>query len=209
MIRSKHSSVRPMDSLLLLLLSCFSRVWLCDPMDFSPPGSSVQGILEARILEWVATLSSRDLLDPGIEPPPLMSPALAGGSFTTSTTWEAQKGGIVWLTAYFESYMWASLVGFPGGTSGKESACQCKRCKRGGFNPWFRKIPWRRKRQPSILAWRISWTEGEAWQATVYRVAKSRAWLKQLSMQAYMHSFIPFSYPFPLWIMNTVPCATQ
>ena len=27
---------------------------LCDPMDYSPPGSSVHGILQARILEWVA-----------------------------------------------------------------------------------------------------------------------------------------------------------
>ena len=40
--------------LLLLLLSHFSRVWLCDPIDGSPPGSSVPGILQARILEWVA-----------------------------------------------------------------------------------------------------------------------------------------------------------
>ena len=32
---------------------------LCDPMDCSPPGSSVHGILQARILEWVAMLSSR------------------------------------------------------------------------------------------------------------------------------------------------------
>ena len=32
--------------------------------------------------------------------------------------------------------------------SGKESACQCRRCKRGGFNPCIRKIPWRRKLQP-------------------------------------------------------------
>ena len=39
---------------LLLLLSCFSRVQLCDPIDGSPPGSSVPGILQARILEWVA-----------------------------------------------------------------------------------------------------------------------------------------------------------
>ena len=42
----------PPDSLLLpLLLSCFSRVRLCDPIDGSPPGSSVPGILQARILE--------------------------------------------------------------------------------------------------------------------------------------------------------------
>ena len=37
-------------------------------MDCSPPGSSVHGILQARILEWVATPSSRDLPHPGIKP---------------------------------------------------------------------------------------------------------------------------------------------
>ena len=36
----------------LLLLSRFSRVWLCDPRDGSPPGSPVPGILQARTLEW-------------------------------------------------------------------------------------------------------------------------------------------------------------
>ena len=40
---------------LLLLLSRFSCVRLCDPIDGSPPGSSVPGILQARTLEWVAT----------------------------------------------------------------------------------------------------------------------------------------------------------
>ena len=40
--------------LLLLLLSRFSRVRLCDPMDSSPPGSPIPGILQARTLEWVA-----------------------------------------------------------------------------------------------------------------------------------------------------------
>ena len=40
--------------LLLLLLSCFSRVRLCDPKDSSPPGSPIPGILQARTLEWVA-----------------------------------------------------------------------------------------------------------------------------------------------------------
>ena len=40
--------------LLLLLLNHFSRVRLCDPIDGSPPGSPVPGILQARALEWVA-----------------------------------------------------------------------------------------------------------------------------------------------------------
>jgi len=36
------------------MLSRFSRVWLCNPIDGSPPGSPVPGILQARTLEWVA-----------------------------------------------------------------------------------------------------------------------------------------------------------
>ena len=40
--------------LLLLLLSRFSHVRLCDPTDGSPPCSPVPGILQARTLEWVA-----------------------------------------------------------------------------------------------------------------------------------------------------------
>ena len=42
-------------------------------------------------------------------------------------------------------YVW----GFPGGISGKESVCQCRKHKRHGFNPWIGKIPWRRKWQPA------------------------------------------------------------
>jgi len=38
---------------------------------------------------------------------------------------------------------------FPGGASGKEPACQCRRHKRHWFDPWVRKIPWRRKWQPT------------------------------------------------------------
>ena len=59
---------------------------LCDPMDCSPPSSSVRGIPQARILEWVSMPSSRDLPHPGIEHMSLSSPALAGGIFTTSAT---------------------------------------------------------------------------------------------------------------------------
>ena len=40
-----------------------------------------------------------------------------------------------------------SLV--PGGDRGKEPTCQCRKCKRYGFDPWVRKIPWRRAWQPS------------------------------------------------------------
>ena len=61
------------------MLSSFRCPTLCDPMDCNLPGSSVPGILQARILEWVAVPSSRDLPNPGIETASLTSPALAGG----------------------------------------------------------------------------------------------------------------------------------
>ena len=65
------------------LQSCLT---LYDPMDYSPPGSSVGRILQARILEWVAMSPPGNLPNSGVEPE---SPALAGGFFTSSTTWDA------------------------------------------------------------------------------------------------------------------------
>ena len=56
---------------------------LCDFMDCSPPGFSAHGILQARMLEWLAISFSRGW---NLH---LISPALAGGFFTTSATWEA------------------------------------------------------------------------------------------------------------------------
>ena len=48
------------------VLGLVAQSWptVCDPMDYSPPGSSVHGILQARILEWVAMLSSRGSSQP-------------------------------------------------------------------------------------------------------------------------------------------------
>ena len=47
----------------------FSCVRFCDPMDFSLPGSSVHGILQTRILEWVAISSSRRSFPPRHQTP--------------------------------------------------------------------------------------------------------------------------------------------
>ena len=63
------------------VLSCVTSVvsTLCEPMDCSPQGSSVHGILQARILEWIAMLSSR-----GPSPPRDRThlSGIAGGFFT-------------------------------------------------------------------------------------------------------------------------------
>ena len=79
------------------VLSHFSRVRLCNPTDCSPPGSSVHGILQARILELVAMPSSGDLPNSGIKPVSLISPTLPGRFFTTSITWEAQFYVYCWI----------------------------------------------------------------------------------------------------------------
>ena len=79
-----------------------SCLTLSDPMDCSLPGSSVHGIFQARVLEWVAIAFS------------------AVHSYFKANT-------LCW--------------GFPGGASGKEAACQCRRQKRCWFDPWIRKIP--------------------------------------------------------------------
>ena len=56
---------------------------------------------------------------------------------------------------------WCVYMGFPGGVSGKEPVCQCRRHRRHRFNPWVGKIPWWRKWQPTslFLPGKIPWTE--------------------------------------------------
>ena len=71
--------------LYLCMLSCFSHT-LCDPRDGSPPGSSVQGVLQARILEWVAMPSSRGSSQPRDQ---IQVSCIAGGFFTVWAIREA------------------------------------------------------------------------------------------------------------------------
>ena len=59
-LREVHRLGRSEKAKLLLLLSHFSRVRLCDPTDGSPPGSAVPGFLQARTLEWVAISFSNE-----------------------------------------------------------------------------------------------------------------------------------------------------
>ena len=62
---------------------------LCDPIDCSPPGPSLHRDSPARILEWVAMPSSRDLLNPGIEP---RSPILQADSLPPKLPGKPHRG---------------------------------------------------------------------------------------------------------------------
>ena len=148
---------------------------LCNPMDCSPPGFSVHGILQARILEWVAIPFSR------------------GSSWPRDRTWVSCTAGsffTVWATdtaasdyrGWIRKGIIMPLKGLPGWLSGKRICLQCRRC---GFDPWVRKLPWRRKWQPTpvFLPWEIPRTE-EPGGLQFMGSQKSWTWLKQLSMHA-------------------------
>ena len=74
-------SPRPLSPshLCVLCLVTQSCPTLCNPMDYSPPGSSDHGILQARILEWVAMLFSRGFSEPRDRTQVF---CIAGGFFT-------------------------------------------------------------------------------------------------------------------------------
>ena len=72
---------------------------LCDPIYRTLPGSSVHGIFRQQYWSGVPFPPTGDLLDPGIEPTFLISPALAGGFFTTRTTCTFDYAkAFVWIT---------------------------------------------------------------------------------------------------------------
>ena len=63
-----------------------------------------------------------------------------------------------WSSGSWRSFLYSSsvysyhlflILGFPGGSEVKASACTCLHCGRLGFNSWVRKIPWRRDRLPT------------------------------------------------------------
>ena len=111
----------------------------CDPMDCSPPGSSVHGILQARTLGWV--VMPWDLPNPEIEPTSLMPSGLAGRFFTTSATWEALVLTCAVLTHSVVSdvlqphgLQGARLL-YPWGSPGKSTGVACHACPTPGDLP--------------------------------------------------------------------------
>ena len=97
---------------------------LCDPMDCSPPDSSVHRSFQARILQWVAISFSRFSRSKDRTHASCVS-CITGGFLTA----EVQVTQVV----------------------NKKSACQCRKHKRRGFYPWVTKILWRRAWSPNLV----------------------------------------------------------
>ena len=86
------------EALCLLLLSRLSRVWLCaTPWTIAHQDPPSMGFSRQEYWSGLPCPPPGDLPHPGIEPATLMSPALAGQFFITSTTWEAQ-GSLCYVT---------------------------------------------------------------------------------------------------------------
>ena len=92
--------------------------------------------------------------------------------------------------------------GFPGGASGKEPACRCRRCKRRRFSTWVQKICWRTASQStpvflpgeslgqrSLAGYSPYPMDRGAWQTTVHRVARVGHDWSQLSMHTHICLF--------------------
>ena len=80
------------------------------------------------------------------------------------------------MSAYLKSNVFSLALkvgGFSGGPSGKEPACQYRRHKRQGFNPWVWKSPWRRARNPLQSSCLENPMDRGAWWATVHGAAES------------------------------------
>ena len=85
----------PGQGLCMRVKSLQSCLTLCDPMDCSSPGSSVHGISQTRMLGVGFHSLLQGIFPTQFEPESLKSPVLAGGFFTTSTTWEAPSPCLV------------------------------------------------------------------------------------------------------------------
>ena len=98
---------------------------------------------------WVWSLGWEDLLE--------KETATHSSILAWKIPWMEEPGRLQSMGSQRIGHDWAACTfthlvrGFPGGTSGKEPTCQCRSCKRCGFDPWVRKIPWRRAQQPSPL----------------------------------------------------------
>ena len=114
--------------MLVLVLAAQSCPTLCNPMDCSPPGSSVHEIFQARILEWVAISFSRESSHP-----------------RDRTRVSCTAGRFFYWLSYF-SFIWASLIVQLGKNL---PVIQETTLRSLWIDSWVRKICWRRDRLPT------------------------------------------------------------
>ena len=145
---------------------------LCNPMDWSLPGSSVHGTLQARLSEWVAMPFSKG----SSWPRDWIQVSCISGRFFT--IWAPREAQLMILTCiYIKTF--CIQIGVPTLLSGKEFACLCRRRR---FDSSVGKILWSRKREPLQYSCLESFMDRGACLAAFHGVTKS--WTR-LSMHTY------------------------
>ena len=154
--------------------------------------------------------SPGDLPNPGIEP---RSPVLEADSLPTELQGKSPSNSTCLMpctSSFFSDVIYLTYKGFPGGLDGKESASSAGRRPR--FNPWVRKIPWRREWQPTLaflpgeshgqrnLAGYSPWgcRVGHNWATnmTISHIHNSRVWLQILDSDYKFFFSPPHTHPF-------------
>ena len=116
-------------------------------MDYSPPGSYVHGIIQAGILEWVAIPFYRGSSQPRDQ---TRISCTVSRFFTIRATREVPGVSIKSLLSLSSEPLPSNHSnGLPWWLRSEDSTCQYRRHR---FNPWVRKIPWRRKWQPTPVS---------------------------------------------------------
>ena len=140
---------------------CQSCLTLCDPIDGSPPGPSVPGILQARILEWAAI------------------------SFSITIMEENIKNDFLYTHTHTHTHTYICIVelGFPGGSAVKNLSA--KAGDLGLITGWGR-APGGGHGNPLQYSCLENAMDRGAWWATVHGVTKSQT---QLSTHAWLNHF--------------------
>ena len=143
---------------------------LWDPMDCSLPKSSFHGILQAReYWNGLPFPSPGDLPDLGVEPGLLhCRQILYQLSHQGSNSFSTPKFSYAKLNCFMD---------FPGGASGKESTCQCRRSRKQGVISESERSPGEGNGNPFQHSCLENSMDRGAWQATIHGVPKSQAWL--------------------------------
>ena len=194
-------------SLPLPVCNCFSCVWLFATLQRSLPAPLSMGFSRQEYWSELPCSPPGSLLELGIEPVSLMSAALTGAFFTTSTTWEAPLFGLMLFSIWEQRrqwhptpvllpgkpHRWRSLVGYVHGVAKS-------RTRLSDFTFTFHFHALEKEMATHSCSCLENPRNGGAWWAAIYGVTQSQTRLKQLSS-----SSIWKNEPFFIFSVNMSP----
>ena len=161
------------------LLSCFSPTWLfVTPWTLAHQAPLCMGFSRPQYWSGLPCPPSGDLPDPGIKAKSLMSAALAGGFFTTSTTWEAHV--YIHIKVYIYIYILFQIL------------FHCSLFQDAEYSPlsilYIVVCIWRRQWHPTPVLLPGKSHGRRAWWAVIHGVAKSQTWLSDFTFTFHFHA---------------------